>query len=187
MFFIHISLPSLLIISGFILLFPTSATLALMGAVCVHEAGHLLAILLSGEQVDGIRITPFGLIILRRHKICSYERDVGILLAGPFANLLIGLLFFRHPIPGLAAFSASCLSFFLINVLPVRSLDGGRALEALLNRYFPDFPTERFLKYLSFTVLGLLWLLSIYLLLSNLGGFSLFLFCFWLFASIFLK
>lgn len=186
MFLIHISLQSLLIIAAFILLYPTSGTLGMMAAVCAHEAGHLFAILLSGEKVDGIRITPFGLIIQRRDRICSYGKDLLILLAGPFANLVCGLLFLGHPSPALAAFAASSLSFCLINILPVSSLDGGRALEILIMMLFPELPAKKILRFLSFGTLLCLWIAAVYLLLLDLGGFSLFFFCFWLFASIFL-
>ncbi len=186
MFFIHISLPSFVCIAGFILLFPTSATLALMGAVCVHEMGHLLAILLSGGQVDGIQVTPFGLMIARRERICSAQTDLLILLAGPFANLLFGLLFFQHPLPGIAAFAADNLSFCLMNLLPVRPLDGGRALEIALALRHPR-AAGRIVKALSFGVLVVLWALSVILLLADLGGVSLLAFCFWLFFAVFLK
>lgn len=187
MFLIHISFQSLLIISAFILLYPTSGTLGMMAAVCAHEMGHLFAILLCGEKVDGIRITPFGLIINRRDRICSYYKDLLILLAGPFANLVTGLLFLGHPNPGLAAFAQSSLSFCLINILPVSSLDGGRALEILLTMLFPMRNIKKAGRMISFGTLLCLWIAAVYLLLLDLGGFSLFLFCFWLFASIFLK
>lgn len=186
MFFIHISLPSLLIISGFILLFPTSATLALMGAVCVHEAGHLLAILATGGRVDGITVTPFGLMIARREQVCSAKSDLAILLAGPFANLIAGLLFFRHPLPGLSAFAADNLSFCLMNLLPVRPLDGGRALEIALSFRHP-IVAGMAVKHLSFAVLLILWVVSVGLMLDGSGGLSLFAFCVWLFFAVFLK
>lgn len=186
MFFIHISLPSLLLIAGFILLSPTSATLALMGAVCVHEMGHLLAILLTGGKVDGIRITPFGLMIARRERICSAETDLLVLLAGPFANLIFGLLFFGHPLPGIAAFASDNLSFALMNLLPVRPLDGGRALEIALSFRHPA-AAGRIVKFLSLSTLLILWVTSVGLMLDGSGGFSLFAFCVWLFFAVFLK
>lgn len=187
MFLIHISPQSLLIIAGFILLYPTASTLGILAAVTIHETGHLFAILLGGEKVDGIRITPFGLIIQRRDRICSYEKDLLILLAGPFANLVTGLLLSGHPNPVLAALAQASLSFCIVNILPVSSLDGGRALEILIRLLFPKLPAGRILRVLSFGTLFCLWIVSVYLMLTGLGGFSLFFFCFWLFASLFLK
>ncbi|MGM9637942.1 MAG: hypothetical protein ACI3YK_08190 [Eubacteriales bacterium] len=187
MFFIHISLPAALIISAFILLYPTASTLSVILAVALHEIGHLILLLALGERVDGMTITPFGLIIHRRVRICPPTTDLWVHLAGPAANLILFLLLYPIPNPFFTGFAETNLFFGLLNLLPVSSLDGGQALAVLLSLFLSDRTAVRIRKFLSFGVLILLWLTAIYFVLFGYGGTSLLIFCIWLFASVFLK
>lgn len=187
LFFIRISLPAALMIGAFILLYPTVETLAVILAVALHEIGHLILLLALGEQVDGMRVTPFGLTIHRRVRICPPTTDLWVHLAGPAANLILFLLLYPIPNPFFSHFAETNLFFGLLNLLPISSLDGGQALAVLLSLFLSEQAADRVAKRMSFGVLILLWLTAIYLILFLQGGISLLFFCIWLFASVFLK
>lgn len=187
MFFIRISLPAAIIIVAYILLYPTAATLSMILAVGLHEIGHLVMLLALGERVDGLTVTPFGLTIHRRVRICPQTTDLLVYLAGPLANLFFSPVLFFIGNPMLSYFAEINLFFGLLNLLPASSLDGGQVLAVLLSFFFTDRTVDRIRKLLSFGILTLLWLTAIYCILFSYGGISLLFFCIWLFASVFLK
>lgn len=97
-------------------------------AAVLHEGGHLLALYLLGGSVRGLRVTVFGAALLTDTARLSYPEELAVTLAGPAVNLLCGL--------GLSALGAwtaagAHLSLCAFNLLPVRPLDGGRALQLL--------------------------------------------------------
>ena len=80
---------------------------------------------LLGGRVLGLRISIFGAELVTDAARLSYPGELAAVLAGPAVNLLCGLLLAR----GHAWVAAGAhLSLCLFNLLPVRPLDGGRAL-----------------------------------------------------------
>lgn len=186
-FFIRISLPAALVIGGYILLYPTLSTLTTILAILIHESGHILMLMICREPIDGMRITPFGLIISRRQRICPPSVDLAVYLAGPLLGLTVALLFSGLSGSFWAQFSEYNFFFGLLNLLPIRSLDGGRAIGCLASVFFTDRVAEKIERLLSLATLCLLWLISVYDILMGFGGTSLLLLSVWLFFSLFLK
>lgn len=110
----------------------------------LHEAGHLVAMLLFGASPYLIELSFYGFRIKHRAEF-DKKREFIVLACGPLANLT-GYFIFKDSIN---------LMLFLLNVLPVVPLDGGRVL-ALVN--------ERAAKAVSAVFLLLLLALSVYLL-----------------------
>ena len=105
----------------------TVLPLVALSALC-HELGHLSALYLARARVEEIRLTAFGAEIRADTRYLPYGREILCTLAGPAVNLLCGL--------GLSALGAwtaagAHLSLCAFNLLPVRPLDGGRALQLL--------------------------------------------------------
>ena len=97
-------------------------------AAALHEGGHLLALYLLGGRARGLRLTVFGAALLTDAARLSYPKELAVTLAGPAVNLLCGW--------GLAALgewtaAGAHLSLCAFNLLPVRPLDGGKALQLL--------------------------------------------------------
>ena len=99
----------------------------LLAAAVTHEMGHWVVLRLTGAAVTRLRITVFGAEMQTERWRLSYGTELASLLAGPAANLLAGLIWLWAGGPPAPAGAQLVLCAF--NLLPVRPLDGGRALE----------------------------------------------------------
>jgi len=156
-------------------------------AALLHEAGHVLAMKLCGINISHIKIYPFGVDIKRQATLTSYAADIFVSMAGILTNIAAILTCnLLPPSDNAAFFVASNVVLIMINVLPVRTLDGGMALEKLLllkMRY--DF-VDGVMNFLSLVSIVLLGSVAIWLLFYTSYNFSLLLMCMYLFCGIFL-
>lgn len=97
-------------------------TLPFFTAAAIHEAGHLLAIIVVGKCEVEIALSAFGIAIEPKYRVLPKKREeIFILIMGPLAGIALALM--------LRGFSdkffevSMALSF--INMLPLRGLDGG--------------------------------------------------------------
>lgn len=180
---IHIKFSAVVFAALFLLLETSEFTVSLLAAAAAHEAGHLIAMIVSGNRPKSITVYPFGIDIASGHSLCSYRTDIFISAAGCAVNLLLSAVFFAV----LPTFAQCCAVLFLLNILPVKSLDGGRIVECFLLLRMDQDRAEGILYVTSFIFIVLLWMLSIYLLLFAPFNPTLFFICVYLFALIFLK
>lgn len=104
-------------------------TLALvLAAAAVHEGGHWLALRLLGGRVTQLRLTLFGAELETDNHHVSYGGEIVAALAGPAANLLWAWLLIGLKGEAQAELIGVNITLGLFNLLPVRPLDGGRAL-----------------------------------------------------------
>ena len=115
----------------------------ILSAALLHELGHLLVLTMAGGRVQGVRVSVFGAELLTDAARLSYPAELLTVLAGPAVNLLCGL-----GLAGLQAWVAAGahLSLCLFNLLPVRPLDGGRALYLLLAWWLGPAAGERWAR-----------------------------------------
>ena len=101
-----------------------------LSAACVHECGHWAALRRCGARVTGFRLGVYGAVIESDAVRLSYARELFCVLAGPGANMAAALFctLCGNPSP---AFTGANLILCAFDLLPVRPLDGGRALELL--------------------------------------------------------
>ncbi len=164
--------------------------LPVAAAVLVHEMGHVVAARLLGVRLGGLRLSIFG-ARLGLGGVLSYRRELLIAAAGPAVNLVCAgvllLPLWRGGGGALAAylggeaagtaFASASVGLALLNLLPVRTLDGGRILSCLLAPRFGPTVAEAVIMAGTALCLGGLWCFSVYALLRvgemlGLFGFS---------------
>lgn len=101
-----------------------------LSALC-HELGHLAALALAGAEVERLRLTAFGAEIRADTRRLSYPVEIFCTLAGPVVNLALALIFSR--VAGEYVLAGANLLLGAFNLLPVPTLDGGRALHLLVS------------------------------------------------------
>lgn len=115
-----------------------SVYLLLLGCLVLHELGHaLVSLLLGGARAEVIVLPVFG---WARVKSFPDRREALVALAGPAANLLLaGGLALAGAVLDLGLRQAATVDLLftvnllmgVLNLAPVRPLDGGRVVAAL--------------------------------------------------------
>ncbi len=144
-----------------------------------HELGHAITGILLKWQLVSITIYPYGgLTKFYSFENSSINKEILILLMGPVTQIITYLIlnyFFKYPY-----IKIYHLTILLFNLLPILTLDGGRLLNLLFNK---------FLSYLNSFYLSLeisfftLFFLIIYIIF-NYYNFNLLLMCIFLFFKV---
>lgn len=100
-----------------------------LGAAALHEAGHALVLRILGIPIAQIRLGICGAEMTYDGRLLSYGGELLAVLAGPGVNFLCGAALSAAGLPA-AAGAHWLLGGF--NLLPVRPLDGGRAMHLVL-------------------------------------------------------
>ena len=156
-------------------------------AAAFHEVGHLLAARLLGIPIRSLRLDLLGARMDTVGRMMTYGEEWLLAASGPLFSLLLSLgLFFLWEISPFAKL-LSCASLLLggLNLLPIRSFDGGRMLASSISYFFGERTSDYILRLTSFLFLFLLWAVSVYFLLLAGDGLSLFCFSMSLFSHFF--
>ncbi len=143
----------------------------------VHELAHLTALLALKGEVKSVTFEAFGIRITRVDALLVWEELV-VLLAGPAANLLLFVLC------GNSLIRAVNLCIGVFNLLPVGSLDGGRAASLILTAILGEQTGRRASLILSLLIIVPLFVLGVVLLLRPNHNFSLLVVCVFLALSL---
>lgn len=155
---VHVSITAGFCISlaASICILPASWVGSWLLAIAVHEFSHCITILLCGCKLQTVRLTSFGAEITAHMNRCWQE--IFCSLAGPVGGLTILLL---HNLLPIAALCTLVLSAY--NLLPLRNLDGGRALYALLRTIFTQDQANNFCILTDKTVRVFIFILALFL------------------------
>lgn len=104
--------------------------LVAIAALC-HELGHLAALRVVGARVERLRFSAFGAEIRADTRYLPYGKEIFCTLAGPAVNLALAFIFAR--VSGDYLLAGANLLQGIYNLLPLPSLDGGRALHLLIS------------------------------------------------------
>ena len=145
--------------------------LIVVGAAGLHELGHLLASALIGVRMRGLSLDLFG-ARLEMEGMASYGGEAVVAAGGPFFSLVSAAAvvpFVRAGYGGAGAelFFWSSLVLGGVNLLPIRSLDGGRMLYCLCARLFGDGVATAVMRVCTWAVSGLLWMGTAYALMRT--------------------
>ena len=121
----------LLLAAWFVLANGWEPLLTVLGAAAVHELGHWAVLRLLGAEVTCVRLSALGAVLETDSTRLSYGGELAAVLAGPAANLLAAILLTAWGRGRLPVAVGANLVLCAFNLLPVRPLDGGRALYLL--------------------------------------------------------
>ncbi len=147
-------------------------------AAFFHELGHLSAAGMLGVPLRSLRFGFLGARMDVRGRMLSYSEEWLLCAAGPAVSLFgaaFAAIFWKFS-PDARIFSCASLVLGLLNLLPIRSFDGGRMTECTIRFFLGDVWAERIMRPLSLGFLFLLWACSVYFLLRAGDGLSLFCF-----------
>ncbi len=130
------------------LLMGVGSAVGLFGSVLLHELGHVWAARRVGIRTRRVRLHPVGGVAVFEGEAQTAGAEVGIALAGPAMNLIVGGtlvgLAFAVPLPEpvrqalLFVGGWGNLALGAFNLLPGYPLDGGYALHGLVWRALGD-------------------------------------------------
>ena len=159
---------------------------ALLLSVTLHEMGHIVTARLLGVRFSSLRLSPMGAALTPLGGMGGYREEILVALAGPCVNLLSALLFHKATSNSFLHFFVISSSFLgLLNLLPIRSFDGGRILLCAFSHIEKALWGERILAVTSLLFLFFFWSFSVYLLLRVGASLSLFVFSCSLFCRLF--
>jgi len=138
-----------------LLLLPLRWVFAWVTAAAVHELCHIFALLLCRRSITSLHITAAGASILTED--LDPVQDILCSLAGPVGGLC--LLFLAEIFPR-AALCALWQSGY--NLLPLRNMDGGRALFQGLVICFGEGRAVRLQTVIHYTLLVLICAFSLW-------------------------
>lgn len=159
-----------------------------IAAALIHEAGHLIAMLILHCDIKELEITMFGAEIRAASNTSGLVASVIIFASGGAVNFLCAAAvapYAQSSYP-LQLFCACSLALAAVNLLPIKTLDGGCILEAVTAHFVPTH-ADAVINAVSAITLLFLWLAGVYLLLLCQGNLSVMLLCMYLFTSLYLK
>ena len=147
----------------------------LFGSIYLHELGHAWGNLIQGVPVRRVMLYGGGGFCEATRSASRYEREL-IVAMGPIVNLflwavagLIAPMISDPEINWVFRTIAWVNGFlFILNMLPVHPLDGGKLFELFLARFLrPDIATT--ISALVGLVLALVWIPMMILMFVNIG------------------
>lgn len=131
---VEISYPFAAMLALLLVLDTKKIAVAGLLATFIHEMGHFLWMYFSKTSIRSVCFTISGIQMkTRTKKVAGYGSEACLALAGPSLNLFaagICTIFLRTPFGEKLVLTN--LVMMAVNILPIQSLDGGSALEALL-------------------------------------------------------
>ena len=145
----------------------------------LHELAHLAMMKFYGCAPEKITLRP-GSIEIRNKKLNCFTNEISILLSGPLLNILwaggVFLAFKLYVSKTAVLWSAVSLLLGVYNLLPIRGLDGGSILYAVICRKYSTTAAQKALNLCSIVFSVLLIMGSILTIISGDGNASLLIF-----------
>ena len=184
---LRVSPPVAIALGVMILTDRTGVSLLTVLAALLHECGHLAAARLLRIAPGQMRLDFLGARMEIMGRVLSYGEEWLLCAAGPLASLVAaaGAAMLWGISTHARVFSCASLVLGVLNLLPIRTFDGGRMLEVLLSGAFGVRVATRAMTLCSFLFLFLLWATAVYFLLRAGDGLSLFCFSMSLFLRFF--
>ena len=163
-----------------------------IGCILTHELGHVLMIKLNRQRITAVEIMPIGVNITAGERLTSYKMDIAAALGGPILNIAhAAVLVFVIKTFGyneILVFSAVLnMAYAVLNLFPVRSLDGGRVCFLALRCFMSESRAYLVSGIISGIFLGLLGIAAFFILMVTEYNFTLVLIFGYLFYTIYMR
>ena len=165
-----------------------------LAAAALHECGHLIMARMLKIPFSCFELDLLGATLRLSNTLMSYLDEWLLAAAGPFVNIVssLALLPLCMRLQGAAKdhmsfFIVASLSLAFLNLLPIKSFDGGRMCSAFVSHFVSPKVADRVVTVSTFLSLFVLWSLSLYVMLRAGGELSLFFFSAGLFVRIFIQ
>lgn len=166
----------------FLLLTDTPALLAaLLPAALLHELAHYAVLRLCGVRTARFTLTGLGasLYVPELHRL-SYGAELLSAAAGPLMNLLLWVLLSLTGREELTLFAGAQMVLGVLNLLPVRPMDGGRILWLATAYLTEPYTADRVAAAVGLAASSALLALCLWLVLTTGSGLFLLLGALWL-------
>jgi Zn-dependent protease len=177
-------------------------------AAFLHELGHIIAAKMQKIKLKEIKFGILGVRIETGERMMSYKDELLIAIAGPATNLLTALIILAGAkISGYALtelfdgasellhsgqsgalgyigfFAVSSLAHAVTNLMPIKRLDGGRALYCTVAAISSERVAETALTLATALSLFAIWTIALYLMLRISSGIGIYAFAAFIFLS----
>ncbi|OLA36887.1 MAG: hypothetical protein BHW35_05235 [Firmicutes bacterium CAG:176_63_11] len=166
----------------FLLLTDTPVLLAaLLPAALLHELAHYAVLRLCGVRTARFTLTGLGasLYVPELHRL-SYGAELLSAAAGPLMNLLLWVLLSLTGREELTLFAGAQMVLGVLNLLPVRPMDGGRILWLATAYLTEPYTADRVAAAVGLAASSALLALCLWLVLTTGSGLFLLLGALWL-------
>lgn len=166
----------------FLLLTDTPILLAaLLPAALLHELAHYAVLRLCGVRTARFTLTGLGasLYVPELHRL-SYGAELLSAAAGPLMNLLLWVLLSLTAREELTLFAGAQMVLGVLNLLPVRPMDGGRILWLATAYLTEPYTADRVAAAVGLAASSALLALCLWLVLTTGSGLFLLLGALWL-------
>lgn len=151
---VRVDLSFLLSLFLIFLINPADYSLVFLLSCTIHEIGHIVFLKIFKIKKAEISLGLAGADIVADTSRISYIKEFFVYMSGAIFNIIsavLSIIFLRYRFNMLLMFFFfSNLFLALVNLLPSKSLDGGRALECVLCMFFDPFKSERIALCISF-------------------------------------
>ncbi|MFR1973213.1 MAG: hypothetical protein ACLS3F_00895 [Oscillospiraceae bacterium] len=175
--------PSALLTPAFFLLLTDTPILlaALLPAALLHELAHYAVLRLCGVRTARFTLTGLGasLYVPELHRL-SYGAELLSAAAGPLMNLLLWVLLSLTGREELTLFAGAQMVLGVLNLLPVRPMDGGRILWLATAYLTEPYTADRVAAAVGLAASSALLALCLWLVLTTGSGLFLLLGALWL-------
>ena len=166
----------------FLLLTDTPILLAaLLPAALLHDLAHYAVLRLCGVRTARFTLTGLGasLYVPELHRL-SYGAELLSAAAGPLMNLLLWVLLSLTGREELTLFAGAQMVLGVLNLLPVRPMDGGRILWLATAYLTEPYTADRVAAAVGLAASSALLALCLWLVLTTGSGLFLLLGALWL-------
>lgn len=157
----------------------------------LHEAGHIASIKLCGGKIFEITVLPFGAVIHSDMFSFPYYKNALVALSGALSNICFaaaGGIVSLFTNDRYTLFFCICnLLLAAVNLVPVKTFDGGVALEALLLMKYSSEKVDAVIDTVTYFAFVFLTFSALGLLIVTECNFSLIIFCIYVFICVYAK